>query len=463
MRRWERSPGPGLRTASSLPLKEKLQALQCHFTWDFEIRDKVDAVHILHTVALRIAHTPYPNQAAYLALQAYLCHLQGRYEDALQSLREAEEFLARDHPGNVPRQALVIYGNYAWIYYHLAHYDVVERYLDQVSQICRSLNSRSPYAALIPEVHAHKGWSLLATGFRNGQEASKCFQRALAEDEANGEFLAGSAIAAFASYTHSRDFEYKSDAKKKLSAIIQEEPQNYEAKMYLAKILERRDRPQAEALVEDVVRNSRDPEVLRNAAKFFQGEFPEKAIAILERAISLDPTYHLPHYDLARCYKEQLAVADTGRREEILAAATEAFKMAVQKDPAFVFAKLALAEMYGEKTPEYQEEIYLNLLSKVSTLSKKCQQAVYLHWGDFLLYTRESLPEAAEIYKAGFVIAGTTREKETLRNRLQEVADVFRQRSQTTEAAAIQHVLERYGSPWYKKKSTRGRSRRLSM
>uniref|UniRef100_K7FMQ8 Uncharacterized protein n=1 Tax=Pelodiscus sinensis TaxID=13735 RepID=K7FMQ8_PELSI len=304
-----------------------------------------------------------------------------------------------------------------------------------------------------------KGWSLLATGFRHGQEASKCFQRALAEDEANGEFLAGSAIAAFASYTHSRDFEYKSDAKKKLSAIIQEEPQNYEAKMYLAKILERWDRPQAEALVEDVVRNSRDPEVLRNAAKFFQGEVPEKAIAILERAISLDPTYHLPHYDLGRCYKEQLAVADTGRREEILAAATEAFKMAVQKDPASVFAKLALAEMLGEKTPGYQEEIYLNLMSEVSTLSKRCQQAVYLHWGDFLLYTRESLPKAAEMYKAGFAIPDKYLERPQLKSRLQEVAEKFQQSSQTTEAKAIRDFINANERPWGERKSSDGNSR----
>ncbi|CAM4511815.1 unnamed protein product [Lepidochelys kempii] len=65
-------------------------------------------------------------------MQAYLCHLQGQYEDALQSLREAEEILQRDHPDNFPRQVLVIYGNYAWIYYHLAHYDLVEFYLDKV-------------------------------------------------------------------------------------------------------------------------------------------------------------------------------------------------------------------------------------------------------------------------------------------------------------------------------------------
>ncbi|XP_075780830.1 interferon-induced protein with tetratricopeptide repeats 5-like [Pelodiscus sinensis] len=443
---------------SSLPLKEKLQALQCHFTWDFEIRDKVDAAHILHTVALRVAHTPYPNQAVFLAMKAYLCHLQGRYEDALQSLREAEEFLARDHPGNVPRQALVIYGNYAWIYYHLAHYDVVERYLDKVSQICRSLNSRSPYAALIPEVHAHKGWSLLAAGFRHGQEATECFQRALAEDEANGEYLAGSVIAAYALWTHLYDPVSWEKAKKKLGDIIQKQPHNYEAKVYLARLIKKGDRGQAEALLEDV-QNSRDPEVLRNAAKFFQSEFPEKRIPILQRAISLDPTYHLLYYDLGVCYKQQLAVADTGRREEILAAATEAFKKAVRIDPAFVFAKLELAEMLGQKTPGYQEEIYLNLMSEVSSLSKRCQQAVYLHWGDFLLYKRESLPEAAEMYKAGFAIPDKYLERPQLKSRLQEVAEKFQQSSRTTEAKAICDFINANERPWGERKSSDGNSR----
>ncbi|XP_075780757.1 interferon-induced protein with tetratricopeptide repeats 5-like [Pelodiscus sinensis] len=438
---------------SSLPLKEKLQALQCHFTWDFEIRDKVDAAHILHTVALRVAHTPYPNQAVFLAMKAYLCHLQGRYEDALQSLREAEEFLHRDHPGNVPRQALVIYGNYAWIYYHLAHYDVVERYLDQVSQICRSLNSRSPYAALIPEVHAHKGWSLLAAGFRHGQEATECFQRALAEDEANGEYLAGSVIAAYALWTHLSDPVSWKEAKEKLGDIIQKQPHNYEAKVYLARFIKKGDRGQAEALLEDV-QNSRDPEVLRYTAKFFQAEFPDKRIPILQRAISLDPTYHLLYYDLGVCYKQQLAVANMGRREEILAAATEAFKKAVRIDPAFVFAKLALAEMLGEKTPGYQEEIYLNLMSEVSTLSKRCQQAVYLHWGDFLLYTRESLPKAAEMYKAGFAIPDKYLERPQLKSRLQEVAEKFQQSSQTTEAKAIRDFINANERPWEERKSS---------
>ncbi|XP_065407811.1 interferon-induced protein with tetratricopeptide repeats 5-like [Chrysemys picta bellii] len=444
---------------SPLRLKETLQALQCHFTWNFEIRDKVDATHILQTLALRIAHTHYQNQPVLLAMQAYLCHLQGQYEDALQSLREAEEILQRDHPDNFPRQVLVIYGNYAWLYYHLAHYDLVELYLDKVRKICSSLKSRSPYVAQIPEIHAQKGWSLLAAGLRNGREATKCFQMALREDEANGEFLAGLAIAVFASWTHTHKPVFWEAAKKKLGAIIREQQQNYEVKVYLAKILKRDDREQAEALLEDVLQNSLDPDVLRNAAKFFQPEFIEKSISILERAISLNPNYHLLHYDLGYCYKKQLEEAKSGSREEILAAAIEAFKKALQKDPASVFSKLALAEMYGENTPHYQEEIYLNLMSEMPSLSKKCQQAVYLHWGDFLFYKQKSLREAAEMYKAGFAIPDDYPERLQLKTRLEEVAGEFQQSSQTAEAEDIHDFIQQTETPQYKGRSTAGSNR----
>ncbi|XP_043355672.1 interferon-induced protein with tetratricopeptide repeats 5-like [Dermochelys coriacea] len=443
---------------STLRLKEKLQALQCHFTWNFEIRDKVDAVHILQTLALRIAHTYYQNQPTLLAMQAYLYHLQGQYEDALQSLREAEEILQRNHPDNFPRQVLVIYGNYAWIYYHLDHYDLVELYLDKVRKICSSLKSRSPHAAQIPEIHAQKGWSLLAAGFRNGIEATECFQMALREDEANGEFLGGLAIAVFASWCHSQKFEFLKAAENKLVAILREQQQNYAAKVYLAKILKKSDRQQAEILLEDIVQNSLDPEVLRHAAKFFQPEFLEKAISILERAISLNPNYHLLHYDCGICYKMQLKEAKSGR-EEILAAAIKSFKKAVQKDPASVFSRLALAEMYGENTPHYQEEIYLNLMSEMPSLSKKCQQAVYLHWGDFLFYKQKSVWEAAKVYKAGFAIPDNYPERKILKSRLEEVAGEFQQSSQTSEAEAIHDFIQQNESPWYMGRTIGGNNR----
>ncbi|XP_015284409.1 PREDICTED: interferon-induced protein with tetratricopeptide repeats 5-like, partial [Gekko japonicus] len=96
------------------------------------------------------------------------------------------------------RQALVTYGDYAWVYYRLANYEMVELYLGRVRQVCRSLFSPEPYSAQIPEVHAQKGWSLLAFGLRHGEEAEKCFQMALRGDASNQEFQAGLAISAFA-------------------------------------------------------------------------------------------------------------------------------------------------------------------------------------------------------------------------------------------------------------------------
>ncbi|XP_067399111.1 interferon-induced protein with tetratricopeptide repeats 2-like [Emydura macquarii macquarii] len=395
---------------------------------------------------MRFEHTHYQNQPTFLAMQAYLCHLQGQYEEALQSLREAEEILQRDHPDNFSRQVLVIYGNYAWIYYHLTHYDLVELYLDKVSKICSALNSRSPYAALIPETHAQKGWSLLAAGFRNSKEATECFQMALREDETNKEFLAGLAIAVYASWTHSHNSVYWNAAREKLGAIIHEQQQNYEAKVYLAHILKKADRKQAVALLEDVVQKSLNPEVLRNAAKFFKAEFPQRAVGILQRAISLNPNYHLLHYDLGVCYKLQLEEAKSGRGE-ILAAAIEAFKKALQKDPVSVFSKLALAEMYGENTPDYQEEIYLNLMSEMPNLSKRCQQAVYRHMGDFLFYKQKAVQEAAQMYKAGFAIPDNYLERPQLKKRLEVVAAAFQQSSQTTEAEAIHDFIRENHSP----------------
>nr|XP_020668103.1 interferon-induced protein with tetratricopeptide repeats 5-like [Pogona vitticeps] len=135
----------------SRPLWEKLQSLQCHFTWDFEIKDKVDVMHILTTLALRIKHTGYRNRGIYLAMRAYLQHLEGQDKEALGTLRDAEEALKEEHPSDFSRQVLVTYGNYAWVYYHLSNYEMVERYLGQIREICQSLASPQPYLAAIPE------------------------------------------------------------------------------------------------------------------------------------------------------------------------------------------------------------------------------------------------------------------------------------------------------------------------
>ncbi|XP_015281517.1 PREDICTED: interferon-induced protein with tetratricopeptide repeats 1-like [Gekko japonicus] len=375
-------------------------------------------------------------------MRAYLQQLQGNYPEALDSLREAETRLQQDEPDN-SRQLLLIYGNYAWIYYHLVNYQMVDYYLFGIFDICESLSSPEPYSVQIPEIHAQKGWSLLAFGFRNGEEATECFQTALRGDESNPDFQAGLAISVFASWTHSSKFHLWEKARRLLEQILCHHPQNYEVKVHLADLLERKDCQRSMELTMDVARNSLNPEDLRNAARLCKKNLLLRAIDILRRAITLAPRYHLLHYDLGLCYKTQLEGAAPEKREEILAAAIKSFQRAMETDPRSIFSRLELAQLYSEKTLLYAEEVYVNLMEELPTASKWCQQIIYLHWGDFLLHRKKLRWEALEMYEAGYLILGGHMEEwQLLRERLREMAKKFEEESKMDRAGAVRRILQ---------------------
>ncbi|KAJ6651522.1 hypothetical protein lerEdw1_020857 [Lerista edwardsae] len=235
------------RPMSPRPLWKKLQALQCHFTWHLEIKDK-----------------------------------------------EAEGALKQDHPANLSRQALVTYRNYAWLYYRLSHDDLVERYLGRIHEICQSLSSPEPYSILIPEVHAQQGWSLLAAGL---------------------------ALSVFAGWTHSWADDLNGEAKGLVEELlIRQTENNDEAKGHLARLLQRTDLRRASRLVEDVIQNSLNPEVLRNAARICRAQSPSRAISVLQRAIALEPSYHLLHYDPGVQYMKQMEGAYPEEKGKMVAA-----------------------------------------------------------------------------------------------------------------------------------------------
>ncbi|KAL8222557.1 UNVERIFIED_CONTAM: hypothetical protein K2H54_077425 [Gekko kuhli] len=419
-------------------LWEKLQTLQCHFNWCLELKDEVDVGHILNAVALKVEHTAYHNHSFYLAMRAYLQQLQGNNLEALDSLREAETRLQQDHPANFSRQVLLVYGNYAWIYYHLVNYEMVELYLGRISEICRSLSSPEPYSVQIPEIDAQKGWSLLAFGFRNGEEAAECFQTALRGDPSNPDFQAGLAISVFASWTHSFKFHLWDKARRLMEQTLRRQSQNNEVKMHLADLLRKRDRRRSMGLTMEVAQNSLNPEDLRNAAKLCMKNFLPQAIGILRQAIALAPGYHLLQSDLGFCYKAQLEGATSENREEILAAAIESFQRAVEGNPRSIFSRLELAQLYGEKAPLYAQELYQNLLEELPTARKRCQQAIYLHWGDFLLQRKGLDHQALEMYEAGYLIGGGhIHEWQLLRQRLMKLAEKFEEDSEMDQAAAV--------------------------
>ncbi|KAL8222571.1 UNVERIFIED_CONTAM: hypothetical protein K2H54_077490 [Gekko kuhli] len=425
------------------PLWDKLRTLQSHFNWCLEPKD--DVRDILNMVALKAEHSASHNRGVYLALQAYLQQVQGNYLEALDSLREAETRLKEDHPDNFSRQVLLVYGNYAWIYYRLVKYEMVDIYLFEISDICQSLSSPEPYSVEIPEIHAQKGWSLLALGFQNGEEATECFQTALRGDESNPDFQAGLAISVFASWTHTSKLHLWEKSGRLLEEIVCRQPRNYEVKVHLANLLERNmDRQRSTELALDIAENSLNPEDLQNAARLCKKDLLPQAIDILRKAIGLAPGYHLLHYDLGLCYKTQLEGAGPEERGEIRVVAIKSFQRALEIDPRSVFSRLELAQLYSEEIPLYAEEIYVNLQQELPTASKRGQQAIYLHWGDFLLHRKGMRLEALLLYQAGYLVAGGhVREWQLLRERLKELAWKFEEHSEMDRAEAAMRILRR--------------------
>ncbi|KAH0617198.1 hypothetical protein JD844_029018 [Phrynosoma platyrhinos] len=406
-------------------LLEKLQSLQCHFTWEFVFEEHVDVELMLKYLTLQEEHTPYSNRGVYTAMRAFLYDRQKRYAEALRTIKEAENVIKMNHPTNFFHQFLVTYGNYAWIYYHLTNYNMVKFCLEQINKICLSLFSPYLYSVDIPEVQAQKGWSLLVGGFQNGREAMNCFVQALRKNASCLEYKAGLAISAYACWTRSQNAQDERMAKQWLEMMLYVHPQNYEIKVYLASLLLHKDDTKVNRLLKIVVEQSCNPEALRIAAHVCWGQsLPSTAISILKQALDRDPTYPMLHYDLGLFYKRQMEMAPTLEdKREALSSAIMNFQKAIELDPLFIHSKLELAKLYGAKSPSFEEEVYLNLLDQVPHFTKRCQQIFYLQWGDFLLRKKGLMHEAQEQYMAGLQISGNHFKE--LKDRLMNLGKMF--------------------------------------
>ncbi|KAM4755118.1 interferon-induced protein with tetratricopeptide repeats 1-like isoform 1-T2 [Cyanocitta cristata] len=419
-------------------LKEKLDALQCHFTWKMGV-SSFNPSHILQKLDVEIKHTAHQNQVALLGLQAYLHQLNNQSTEALQSLRAAEERNREEEQPASTVGSLIIYGNYAWIYYLQASYQEAESCLERIQQLCPT-----PWdVRLIPDIQAQKGWSLLAIRARNGERARECFDVALMLEPENRSFRTGLGMALYSSCVFFRQPDIASEAIIQLERIVHEQPNNYRAKIYLAKLLEQSDREKSTGLIEECAEKSSDPEVLKSSALFWIPQSTERAFEILQRALQQDPGYHLLYQALAKCYKQQWLEAKQEDKNNILDAAIKDLQQIVQKHPDLdlTLVKLQLAEFIGERDPAQEEEMYKELQEKINTLSLRCRQALNLHWGKFFLYRKRSLDMAKAKFMDGYSISVQTNQRRECDRKLRKVAQLYQRNGDVAATEAILRFL----------------------
>ncbi|XP_005430161.2 interferon-induced protein with tetratricopeptide repeats 1-like [Geospiza fortis] len=420
-------------------LKEKLDALQCHFTWKMDV-DSFSLWHLLQKLAVEIKHTAHQNQGALLGLQAYLHQMNKQSKEALQSLKAAEEHNDEKDLPTSTAGSLIIYGNYAWIHYLQGSYQEAEIYQERAKKLCPT-----PWdVRLIPHIQALKGWSLLAIRARNGGRARECFNTALMLEPENSSFRTGLAMALYSSWNFSWQPDIEREARIQLERIVNEQPENYRAKIYLAKLLKQVDREKSIALAKECAERSSDPEVLKLAALFWMPLSTERAFQIIQQALQQDPGYHLLYQALANCYKQRWLKADHKESDKIRCKAIKDLQQIVQEHPDLdlTLVKLQLAEFIGVKKPAQEEKIYEELQKKIDTLSLRCRQALNLFWGDFFCNREKCKASAKAKFMECYKIPVQTDQRRECGHRLLKMAETYQHNGDADTANDIHRFLQ---------------------
>ncbi|XP_011803261.1 PREDICTED: interferon-induced protein with tetratricopeptide repeats 2 [Colobus angolensis palliatus] len=411
-------------------LESSLRQLKCHFTWNLmEGENSLDDFE--DKVFYRTEFQNREFKATMCNLLAYLKHLKGQNEEALECLCKAEELIQQEHADQAEIRSLVTWGNYAWVYYHMGRLSDAQIYVDKVKHICEKFSS--PYRIESPELDCEEGWTRLKCGGNQNERAKVCFEKALEKKPKNPEFTSGLAIASY----RLDNWPPSQNTIDPLRQAIRLNPDNQYLKVLLALKLhkmreEGEEEDEGEKLVQEALEKAPGiTDVLRSAAKFYRRkDEPDKAIELLKKALEYLPNNAYLHCQIGCCYRAKvLQVMNLrengiyGKRKllELIGHAVAHLKKADEANDnlfrvcSFLASLHALADQYEEAEYYFQKEF-----SK--ELTPVAKQLLHLRYGNFQLYQMKCEDKAIHHFIEGVKINQKSREKEKMKDKLQKIA-----------------------------------------
>ncbi|NXR43619.1 IFIT5 protein, partial [Zosterops hypoxanthus] len=399
-------------TISKDSLKASLLQLECHFTWTLLKKD-VGLEALEETILDHIKFVVECNIRDYNIL-SYVCHLKNSNEEALRSLRKAEEAIQKYHPGEIARRSLVTWGNYAWIYYHMQRYEEAQTYVSKVENSRKKLSSTAHGKIQLPEICAEKGWALLRFGRNYFEKAKNCFENALESEPNNPDFNAGYAIAMYRLEDCAERYgDEITPCLEALKRAAELNPMDTTILALLALKLQRLHQGnEGERYIEEGLQKTPDfPVFLRHAAMFYRkkGEV-NKAVEILKKALALTPNSVVLHHQLGLCYRTKVMQLKRTRYtpqeevENLIQLAIVHFKTVINKKPVFFSAYADLANAYAlGKRYEEAEETFQEVLQR-NDLPCEDKQEICFNYGNFQHFHMKSDSNAIKYYIEGLKI-----------------------------------------------------------
>ncbi|KAK2501358.1 hypothetical protein MC885_020423 [Smutsia gigantea] len=417
------------------PLDKILPKLKCHFTWNLFKGESIS--HDLEDrVCNQIEFLNTEFKATMYNLLAYIKHLRGQNEAALECLGQAEELIQREHADQAEIRSLVTWGNYAWIYYHLGRLSEAQTYVDKVKQVCEKFSN--PYSIECPQLDCEEGWTRLKCGEKQNERAKVCFEKALEEKPDDPEFSSGLAIAMYCLDKRPQN----QFSVKVLKQAMELSPNNQYIKVLLAlKLQKMNEKAEGEQLVVEALEKAPcQTDVLCSAAKFYKrkGDL-DKAVELFLKALESLPNNGYLHYQIAYCYKAKVKqiqntgkLETSGHREKIEGLR----KYAVDHLTKAIEKGLDLLSVHPDLIRLLETEENRQTVIDSKELPNTERQQLYQRYSNnFQEYRGKSEDSAAQCYSEGLPITTVATEKEKMKYQLQNTGLIHKLNGDLLQAA----------------------------
>lgn len=407
-------------------VKENLLQLRCHFTWRLLFED-IDIPDLEMRISEQVQYLDIKNPVGMHNLLAYVRHLKGQHEEALQSLNVAEALIQTEQCG---KRSLVTWGNCAWVHYHMGSLAEAQVYLDKVENVCKELASPFHYRVECAEMHSEEGWALLKCGGQNYKRAMACFAKAVEVEPENPEYSTGYALAAYR-----QDCDDNNISLEPLRKAVELDPENPYIKVYLAlKLQDVGETDEAEAHIEEALNSATcQTYVFRYAAKYYRRKgCTDRALQLLRRALQASPSSAYLHYQIGLCYKSQMNHLKTSRNrqprrqdniQELAQQAIRAFQKTLNLRPTFEMAYVCMAEVQAEIHQYEEAEVNFQKALNMKNLEGHIKQDVHLRYGRFLQFHLKSEDKAITHYLKGLKVEEESFARRKLLTALEKVAE----------------------------------------
>ncbi|XP_059197251.1 interferon-induced protein with tetratricopeptide repeats 1B-like [Centropristis striata] len=373
---------------SQTTLMAKLEALQCHFTWDLDpgrskllsLRDQLKDIGTEEGNSwLGHIHN----------LQGFIQYKLGFTEDSKCFFSKAEESIHQLRHADEGPWLVVNYGNLAWLHHHLGDKAESEAYLSKVDALMNKYPSPSQ-DELHPEIYAEKGWTWMKFTAEKKLLAADYFQRAIRMQPDMVEWNTSYALASRNAFQYSST-GVEADVLEKMRIAKEQDPEN----LYLAaNYLEQRAKKGEKVEIEACELAQR---VLRNPVSSYNGIHPllrvfrnflsrDEAIDLAEEALEKHPDERFLKRCAALCYNQKIVCCRDGcTKQSVIDRAITLHEEVISLYPhSSLRKKIDLANIYGKLRygQAKAEQMYQELLE--SDLEPADKQMLYTLYAQYL-------------------------------------------------------------------------------